>query len=907
MANRLVAYPEAPTVRLPRTAIARPRTTPRAGLRARAASLPGEPLLLLALVLLALLAHSLNMFNFPALTFKEDEGVYAAQAWAILREGQLTPYTYTYDHAPGGWALVAAWYFLIGGPNTFAGAVESGRVLMLLLHLAMVPMVYHLARKLGAGMAPAALGAFLFSVSPLALFYQRMLLLDSMMLFWLLLSLDLLLNGWGSLSRMVLSGVCFGLAVLTKETAIFLLPALLFIAIQDRRRHQGRFAVFGWLVPAGMVISLYPLFAILKGELLPSGDAAHVSLLGSAMWQASRGGGGLFNLDNDFWQLLRTDWLPRDPVLTIGGALAVAVNLVRGLRDRRALAAGLLGLMPLAYLARGGLVLDFYVLAAIPFLCLNLAVAVAPLLRRLPTVAGAGLALAAAGALAIGWTTGGLLLPLYQERPSTVGREALAWIYGHVPTDSKIITRDDFWVALREPPAGQAPFPNAHSHWKVAQDPAIRVGVFDDTWASVDYLIMWGGGMEEDFRSSDNQIALGALRNAHLVKRWLATDYDAAVHPRQMIELWKVDKAGRTEAAMLSQSHAAIGRQFERNGAFVDADGQVTSEAQAYALLRAVWSDDRALFDRTLAWTLDNLLRDGGLPAWLWRDGAVADANTASDADADMALALLMAGRQWDDPALLDAGRQMVQAIWAHDVVTVDGTPYITAGDWAGSDATLALNPSYFAPYAYQIFGEVDPEHNWTGVIDSGYGVLFDASRQTLGAERSAGVPPDWIGLDRQTGQVVPLDLPGVQTTRYGYDAARTYWRVALHRLWNNDGRAWAFLQQAGFLRDEVTRPVGDGTAQKGFASAVYEHDGTPVEEAPSMVGQAGALAALLALDEPTAHLLYAGQIDGTATRTPNGLSWGNPRDLYTQEWGWFATALYANALPDLWHAPAQR
>jgi hypothetical protein len=28
----------------------------------------------------------------------------------------------------------------------------------------------------------------------------------------------------------------------------------------------------------------------------------------------------------------------------------------------------------------------------------------------------------------------------------------------------------------------------------------------------------------------------------------------------------------------------------------------------------------------------------------------------------------------------------------------------------------------------------------------------------------------------------------------------------------------------------------------------------------------------------------------------------GDPTDLYAQEWGWFGTALYANALTDIWH-----
>ncbi len=231
MANTALIYPHAPRQR---------RTLPAALAVTRVAALSGEMPLVVGLVVLALVAHALNMFHLPAFTFKDDEGIYAAQAWAVLRQGQLAPYTYFYDHAPAGWILIAAWMGLTGGLHTFGGAIDSGRVLMLLLHLGMVVLLYRIVRKLGGGPSAAALAALLFSVSPLAVFYQRLLLLDNIMLFWALLSLDLLLDGWGRLSRLALSGACFGLALLTKETAVFLAPAMLFIALQQRWRHRAR-------------------------------------------------------------------------------------------------------------------------------------------------------------------------------------------------------------------------------------------------------------------------------------------------------------------------------------------------------------------------------------------------------------------------------------------------------------------------------------------------------------------------------------------------------------------------------------------------------------------------------------------------------------------------------------------
>ena len=228
-------------------------------------------------------------------------------------------------------------------------------------------------------------------------------------------------------------------------------------------------------------------------------------------------------------------------------------------------------------------------------------------------------------------------------------------------------------------------------------------------------------------------------------------------------------------------------------------------------------------------------------------------------------------------------------------MTTIGEAPYLAAGDWAVDAPVVAFNPSYFSPYAYHIFAEVDPDHNWQALIDGGYRVLFDSLIAPLRGGLPAGLPPDWVGLDRADGALTALDLARGDTALYGYDASRTYWRVALDLRWTGDGRAAAFLRQAGFLRDEVER--------KGYASAVYAHDGTVVEQAPSMVATAGALAALLTLAPDAANGLYDSQIVGAVTRVNHAAHWGDPSDLYGQEWGWFATAFYAGALPDLWHA----
>lgn len=863
--------------------------------------LRGEAPALLGLVALALFSHGLNMFQYPSFTGSDDEGIYAAQAWAVLREGVLSPYTYVYDHVPGGWILVAAWMAVTGGPHAFGSAIDSGRAFMLLLHIASLVMVYRVARKLGCGVATATLCGFLFTASPLTLPYQRRLLLDNIMLFWCLLSLDLLLDGWGRLSRVTLSGMCFGIAMLTKETAVFLLPPMLYMAWQQRWQHQARFAVVGWLVPLAVVVSWYPLYAALKGELLPAGGAVQfstsgygnvgVSLFDSLVWQIGRSGGGPFNFGNQFWSLVTSTWLPQDAFLLVGGSLATLVNLARGWRGRsvegrRAVATGLLGLLPLLYLARGGIVFDFYILVAAPFLCLNLAVLAAPVERRLRRPVRVLAVVGIAGVLVTSYARAGVLQPLYTQSPSTAGRQAIAWVKAHVPSDAFIVTQDDLWTDLREAGPDGPGFQNVHSYTKLAGDPAIRTGVFGDDWHTVDYLVM-APGLEQALVDSGNTIALQALQHAHPVQSW-STD-------GSRLAIWKVDKRGATEDALLAASAAYLDHHFNHGGAFAAPDGTVTSEAESYALLRAVWSGDRDTFEQTWAWSKAHLMNSSnGLLAWKW-NAEILDAHSAADADTDTALALVMAGRRWANAEWQADGNRMVNAVWDNDVVHVGDAALVSAGDWAPELDTVPVNPSYFAPYAYHVFQEVDPDHEWLSLVDSGYRLLFDSSAATLGGDHSAGLPPDWIGVDRSSGQLSQLAVDSDQTTVYGYDAPRTYWRVALDLNWNADGRAAAYLAQAGFLRDEVSRA--------GDVRAVYTHAGAVTTDDTSMVGSAGALAALLTLDPQTANGLYAGQILGGADFANGEAYWGNPDDLYGQEWGWFATALYANSLPDVWHA----
>src|SRR5207248_1185690 len=241
-----------------------------------------EWFLIAAILISAALLHGINMFHFPY--YEDDEGTYMSQAWAIVKEGQLAPYTYWYDHAPAGWIQIALWTILTGGFHTFGSVIESGRVLMLLMQLGSTFMVYRIGKSLSNSVLVATLAALLFALSPYGIYFHRRVLLDNITTFWMLLSILLLVSKRLSLNRVWLSATAFGISILSKELTVFLVPALaVLVAVRTDRSHRW-FATIGWITLVSAIVSFYVLMATLKGELFPTGTllggiAPHVSLL----------------------------------------------------------------------------------------------------------------------------------------------------------------------------------------------------------------------------------------------------------------------------------------------------------------------------------------------------------------------------------------------------------------------------------------------------------------------------------------------------------------------------------------------------------------------------------------------------------------------------------------------------
>jgi endo-1,4-beta-D-glucanase Y len=881
--------------------------------RVRAALLgPPEVVGVVAILLIAALAHGVNMGNFPY--YENDEGIYVSQAWAVVNQGTLAPYTYFYDHAPAGWLQMAAWSMVSGGFYALGTSIETGRGFMLVVQVVSAGLVYLIARRLTGSVALALAATAAYALSAYGIYYHRRVLLDNLATVWLLASLALLLRPRLSLSAVWLAAAALGISILSKELTIFVVPAmglLVFVRIAPQLR---LIATTSWFVLVGSIVSMYVLMAALKGELLPAAtrageEAAHVSLLGTLAEQAARGrDGGILDSGSQFWQVA-AEWAGQEPLLIVGGTAAAVVSVLILPWRREAGALGLVSLSLWLFVGRGGVVLPFYAVPLLPLLAVNLVAgvdaarlvfrAVARRVVRRPAIPERGLVLAAAVALVAailpGYTAaeGGFArdpLVLWRGTEAVAQRDALSWVRDHLPSNAAIAIDRYLWTDLQAPPSGDEPtFVLAHDYRKIDADPYIRRNVFEENWRNFDYLV-FSGQLVHDVQADD----LGFLQSILDHSTPVAT-FDTGGWPIYVHRVFQEDVIPVPE-------HQLLGRAWtDYLDRFVTADGRVvaddfadrgtTSEGQAYAMLRAVYTGDRAAFDLVWGWTQEHLQRDDGLLSWRWNGEVemVTDESSAPDAEIDASLALLFASRAWNEPAYAAEADAILDGIWDGLLVDIDGSKVLVAGDWAVGDARPVINPSYFAPYAFRIFGDVQPERDWLGLVDSSYDVLAAwSSGDQLGAP--VGALPNWMAIDRVTGDLWPAIGRARSADEFSYDSSRVIYRLALDWLWFGDERALEAIKSIGLPLRELT--------EKGTLAAAYRMDGAPAVtyEASSMY--AGVLPAVLAAgDRDLAVRIHSERILGPSF-DERSADWTS---YYAQNWAWFATALLDGGMANLW------
>jgi endoglucanase len=206
---------------------------------------------------------------------------------------------------------------------------------------------------------------------------------------------------------------------------------------------------------------------------------------------------------------------------------------------------------------------------------------------------------------------------------------------------------------------------------------------------------------------------------------------------------------------------------------------------------------------------------------------------------------------------------------------------------WNQED-TLILNPSYFAPYAFRLFAQVDPTHNWAGLIDSGYRALEESSKIS-----KVGLPSDWIVLNPKTGSFQPLPATHQLKSLYGFDAYRVWWRLALDAAWFQEPRAKQYLQQNIQHLQKLWQ-----TQKKIPAQITLE--GQPAVAYEATPQYAMLYAAFRLIDPKTAEQIYQQKL---TPRYRNGF-WDSDSAYYTQNLAWFALLPPASLKPLLPNTP---
>jgi 4-amino-4-deoxy-L-arabinose transferase-like glycosyltransferase len=315
-----------------------------------------------------LLVQGWNIAGYPRVF--DDEGTYLAQSWAIDHSIGMAPYTYWFDHPPLGWIQISAlaWIpaLLFHGPAQLV--VAYSRIVMLPFTAASSILVYVLSRRMSLPRWSAVLAVALFGLSPLSVTLQREIFLDNIAVTWILAAFVLAYSPRKHLWHHMASGMCAGIAVLSKETMILAVPALVVALWQNVHKDTRKYSYVGFLGAFLLLAIQYPLYAILKGELYQGGGK--VSLFTGLKYQLTRpGSGSIFAHGSNSYSILH-NWLFYDPVLiTIG---TVSVILALAVRQLRPVAIAGVTLVLMA-IRPSGYLPAMYIIQMLPFFALGAA------------------------------------------------------------------------------------------------------------------------------------------------------------------------------------------------------------------------------------------------------------------------------------------------------------------------------------------------------------------------------------------------------------------------------------------------------------------------------------------------------------------------------------------------------
>jgi endo-1,4-beta-D-glucanase Y len=222
-----------------------------------------------------------------------------------------------------------------------------------------------------------------------------------------------------------------------------------------------------------------------------------------------------------------------------------------------------------------------------------------------------------------------------------------------------------------------------------------------------------------------------------------------------------------------------------------DNQGAVTtfSEATGYAMLLSVAAKQRGqdngiMFERFYNYYKQHESATAS-PLMAWRqterNGQMtsdsSEQNDATDADLDIAYALIQQGKLTGNQQYTKSARAIINALKTQCFNVHTYMPKL--GNWA----TNATNQHYvrtsdLIPYYYQAFAKLTGDSFWTKASAQAYKVL------QLAANAKTGLVPDFVVVTGDAKNVRVADIAagtveGVSDPTYAYNACRVPWRLA--------------------------------------------------------------------------------------------------------------------------------
>jgi endo-1,4-beta-D-glucanase Y/4-amino-4-deoxy-L-arabinose transferase-like glycosyltransferase len=834
-------------------------------------------------------SHAVNLFQYPY--YENDEGTYMSQAWAIVKENRLAPYTYWYDHAPFGWMFIAFFTYLVGGFYTFGTAIDTGRVFMLILHLISCLLIIKIIKKATGNIWAGFASVLFFSLLPLANYFQRRVLLDNLLVFWTILALYFVTENKLKIRNVIISAVLLALAILSKESGVFFVPAFLYLVYSGLAPRQRLIGLFSWLGFLGSVIALYPILAILKTELLPSSDK--VSLLETITYQTSRGRvQAFFENGSDFMKSV-TDWLDKDlhsPYILLITLIAASILYLFQFRNRFFTGCMILAYGYLYFLIRGRLVLEFYIAPAFAVGAILFALLFDTIFKLFNKMYDWRLIShnirISLQALIFTITLVSLIILQFFVNPialvkdeTTMYKNAVNWLRQNVDSDAKIIIDCGVWLEMRDSQNGREKvFKNADWYWKADLDPEIKTLKLQDNPENIDYIFATFQ-YYVDMKAGSIPFNEKALHESKQVIDFSQNGITATIF--QVI---------KNKKSILNNTWQNYKKNFiTDSGQVIDkSSNKTTSEGQSYALLRSVWIDDQSSFDKIWQWTKTNLQirKSDKLLAWQLKSDnngkySILDTENATDGDLDAALALLLASKRWQNDSIKqksyeDQAREIVQDIWKQRVVTIGDKLALLPFTSQKDKNYEILNPSYFSPAHYRMFSELDKNNNWNNLAFDSYSILEEMQKNRI-------LIPNWIKFNYKTNSFEDAtSISGNEAENYGYDAFRVFWRAGLDYKWYKRGEALNFLgRNKDFFEKEFN--------EKKTVAASYDKNGKRIEDYESTATDSAVQRVLELTNSTSAGRFWQSKfIERIDLKT--GL-FDSDNNYYNQNWGWITFA----------------